>query len=662
MSRLDQLISYVDELDKKSNRLLDSIYDSTEIIQRISYLGLKSIEIDNELDNLRAIIWNNSQCLQQYNDLKQKSELISNNFDVNDLYTNQTNYDNLNCEYNLVLQKFLINDQNIAFNPQINLANQNENQKLAHIDHHPIYNPIPPPNHQLQVSNQLQVNQESQPEAASDFHSDIDTLKSINLEIQTPTLSNKLSLSNLKLKPIRCNNKKVYKKKSCYRLSSIYNINPIAYDELNSTDCFNSPTQNYDDFDNNDCNNHEDKHTPYLQDLKYDTPSRHSKRINDFDNISTEISHDDNNNFENYQDDSTVTTVDNNSCLNPKSRNRSNSLPEANTSSLFSSFALMKPSNIFSHYESQNLRNTRLQHFISQRELRPQTTDITDFNDVLLSSKNNIQDIDDISIFSDEEDQFENENQEFSFNSYLRQSRNNLLENFPNTPKKSSLHDSVLSKPTITVASSFKFNNPGKSIKLSTPTVEPTLANLDTGAIQMKDIKRKCSNIKDDPKIILNDFILRNNKTVQKYCPNDTPKSPKISPKPSLMDILQFNSASSAKSEQIKSNTQPTRRHSASGSIDAWASNLLHLVNSSKEEIPQKIRELKAQSIIKPISVENNIQKKRKPIRIPGSQSRLIIELRNTKIIHGESSPFRRPVISKVRHTSLHEALSQSML
>lgn len=360
---------------------------------------------------------------------------------------------------------------------------------------------------------------------------------------------------------------------------------------------------------------------------------------------STFSNHYDFNNLESFNEHSTITSYDNQNTV-VKPRNRSNSLPEPTTSTIFSTYGPMTSSNIFSQYESENLRNTRLQHFISQRDLQSEDIKPTDFYRDSLMNETVIQDIDQVSIFSDEDDVITNnvEQEEFDFSKFLRASRQNLAEGFPSI-KKASLFDSIASKPTITVASSSRFQNPGKSIKLSTATVQPTLAIFDTG------IKSTSSPAKNDPTHIWNDFISRNKSSSENFKVS-VPKSPKAL----LIDIFQFNTP---KKKQSKS---ADRRNSATSSINIWANNFFQVAPTNEPQTPEKIRELKAKQTTKPISVENDNLNKRKPMRIPGSQSRLIVGSANTKILHGESSLFTQPIVSKVKHSSLHEALSQSIM
>jgi hypothetical protein len=452
----------------------------------------------------------------------------------------------------------------------------------------------------------------------------------------SPSLATVLSLSNLKLKPIRCKSKKIYKKKSRYRLSSIYNINPVAYDDCSSPIDLSIEYPHDESFISLDHNDSKD--------------SGHSEETLNINTSSDSVllKHDESSGLDTSITDSDTTVV------NHSKHNRSKSLPETNT--IFSTIGTMKNSNLFHQFDDDHeLRSNRLNHFISQPNLYlglPLRNEITNIPHSPTLDVDLI-DIDDVSLFSDEEVSPTETTIDDNYDNYLRRSKMNLIQDL-SLIEKSKLHDSILSTKPNRIPESSKFHNPISTIKISNPTVEPTIENLDTGTIHCKGIKRVSFDLKEDPKQLLSDMITRNNENLMHLA--SEPMS--LSPKPSLIDIfnLTLSSPSSSNSSNLRT---PTRRHS---STEDWTNNLLHFINP-KDETPEKIRELKMKPKSKPITADNDVQLKRKPIRIPGSHSRLTIGPGNTRIInHGISSPFRKPISSKISHASLREALSQSMM
>jgi hypothetical protein len=244
--------------------------------------------------------------------------------------------------------------------------------------------------------------------------------------LQPHTLSNSYSVSNIRLKPIRCREKKAYKKKLRYRLSQIYTINPLASSPIPETPGIDSWS---------------DAGTP-LEQTQQTAPLL------------------------------TLATSPETSAATP--RVRSNSVPDLQRDA-FDNVNMMRSTNIMNRYHDESeetLRYKRLRHFVSVNDgfhLRPppplQETTAADasftktpvFTPIESQPDFELLDIDQCSDFSYyspdklEEDKLEEDN----YGQYLRKSRLDLHHILPNVIKRSSSHDSIFARQ-----SSWKFHNP----------------------------------------------------------------------------------------------------------------------------------------------------------------------------------------------------------
>lgn len=240
--------------------------------------------------------------------------------------------------------------------------------------------------------------------------------------LQPHTLSNSYSVSNIRLKPIRCREKKAYKKKLRYRLSQIYNINPLASSPIPETPGVDSWS---------------DAGT-LLEQTQQTAPLL------------------------------TLATSPETSVATP--RVRSNSVPDLQRE-MFDNVDMMRSTNIMNRYHDESeesLRFKRLRHFVSindglhTRQPPPPREAIAADSSFIktpvltpIESQPEFEllDIDQCSDFSYySPDKLEEDN----FEHYLRKSRLDLHHILPNVIKRSSSHDSIFACQQ----SSWKFHNP----------------------------------------------------------------------------------------------------------------------------------------------------------------------------------------------------------
>lgn len=169
MNKLDNLLSIVDNLELKSNALLQGCQQSNTLLDQILNNNNHISTFDIKIDNTNQLLQNNYQFTAEFNELVSKTCLFEHNFLNNDTISNSNTFSNLNHEFEYLKLKFGI-DTNV-----------------------PDY-------------------QETRPLVST---------KPSNVNL--PKLN---SISDLSLKPLRCKSNKVYKKKSHYRISNIFN-NPI---------------------------------------------------------------------------------------------------------------------------------------------------------------------------------------------------------------------------------------------------------------------------------------------------------------------------------------------------------------------------------------------------------------------------------------------------
>lgn len=665
-TKLDLLITLVDNLDTRSTQLLNSIQETNYLVTDIISLNNDISTADKTIDFMDDLVSSNHTHLNEFESLYERSFLLESNMHLNDLVTSETTLDNLRQEYRFLMNRFTENDG-------YNFVNESPTQVVSE--------------EETTVSTHFQT---------------------------PPRLHNSISVSNLKLKPIRCRSKKIPRKRASMRIMSTSTAQPvenndmllfIPYEDemttvsnmgkrLSNRDLFNHPLPKKIALSNNEAT---------ITDTTQSPPSKIMDTFKDYAN----------------DDSNTISTSpDLFGELHSKIKVRSNSLPETPKIEKFelNSFNILKShtsntnsSNIFQacNDDSELLRLNRLKHFISsgnvQRHIHMNGCDTSlskpsqhhnnqsifdktpTFTSVDIENNNIDQfDIESISVCSDFSDYSPKEPSEEldNFESFLRKSRIDLAESFPNIITKAKSHDSIftneesISLGTSAPAKTFKFHNPIdnmnlNSLKVATTTVEPIYYQ---GNDQISHSSKDVNNIKGNTNTakLLNDFM---SKTDRKETPsNRTPNRIKKS-------LFNFNINSPSRSIKSESLQESNPRR---GSLDLMGKSLtdsfMSLVNTGSLE---KLKKYEPSSIpnhykSKPINtIEQSNNAKERPIvirndtlikRLPprrkdGAHSNLIIGPNKTKIVnHGDQSVFRKPLMTKVSRNSLNEALSQSIL
>lgn len=183
MSKIDLLLSFVDEMTARSGRIVESIRESDALIHSINSINTAIASADSQIDTFDGLFLRNREYLNELDRLQRRTFFLESTMPLNDRVTNQTCYDNLHAEFQYLMGRL----------------NQHIVEKHEDVDYH-------------------------------------DDTAETEDEVVTPvnSLKNLILISDLRLKPIRCRSAKVEKKKSRYRLSSAYNIIPVAGEELTS--------------------------------------------------------------------------------------------------------------------------------------------------------------------------------------------------------------------------------------------------------------------------------------------------------------------------------------------------------------------------------------------------------------------------------------------
>ena len=661
-TKLDLLIALVDNLDTRSTQLLNSIQETNYLVTDIISLNKDISTADKTIDFMDDLVSSNHAHLNEIESLYERSFLLESNMHLNDVVTSETTLDNLRQEYRFLMNRFTRNDG---------------------------YNSV--------NESPAQVSEEE---------------TTLSTHFQTPPrLHNSISVSNLKLKPIRCRSKRIPRKKASMRVMSTSTAKPAENSDmlftpedeiitpvsnigkrLSNREFFNAPFPKKIALSNNEAT---------ITDTTQSPPSKIMDTFKDYSN----------------DDSNTISTSpDLFGELHSRIKVRSNSLPETPKIEKFelNSFNILKShtsnansSNIFqaSNDDSELLRLNRLKHFISsgnvqrhahingcdtslskpaQHHKNQSIFDKTPTFSPIDIDDNNIDhfDIESISVCSEFSDYPPEEptDELDNFESFLRKSRIDLAESFPNIITKAKSHDSIftneesISLPApASVKPTFKFHNPIDSmnlncLKVATTTVEPIYYH---GSDQIPNYNKDVQNIKGNTTKLLNDVISKNDRkeTLSNTTPNRIKKS---------LFNFNINSPSGSMSESLK-DSNPRR-----GSFDLMGKSLtdsfMSLVNTGSLE---KLKKYEPPSISshhnstplntpeqshnakeRPIVIRNDTLIKRlPPRRKDGAHSNLIIGPNRTKIVnHGDQSVFRKPLMTKVSRNSLNEALSQSML
>lgn len=643
----------MDRLESKSSSLIQTANNTSTLLLHVSKLHSSIALADSTIGTLNETIATNYSYLHKIDQLHEKSFYLESSLSSNDVITNQTTWNNLYNEYQFIVDQFKQSTNKVRIR-ETALGEDGIDPKEEEDNNSKKMKRSTPLEHQLSA---LQPPSEER------------------------TLTNSISVSDIRLKPIRCREKKMYKKKSKYRLSQIYNINPLAS-------------------------------SPILEvpgsDVEFDNSGFVRTQPNITSNTQTEEEETDGDRTSSTENgDKEALTL----CTSPEIlfpplsssslRARSNSVPEISfhTASgenavsglnIFNSEGIMKQSNILNQFSEseETLRMNRLKHFVSmsngfhrngikpQQEQRQQQAKETieeegspfdmNFDKTPIFTpiclENNDLDHLDIDACSDYSYYSPDKLEEDDFEKYLRRSRVDLADAFPNTIKRSKSHDSVFSNHI--TAPKWIFHNPIDNTA-STQIAGPTIKISDDYIYYRGNKEKIGMKVSDKTANLLNEVILKNS---EPNLDKDMPTTPSKIPNSNFSLFSPFKTASTTMS------SGPLLSKSFSESI-------MSLVNSDKKKplptsttttaiapiIPELTPTKSSLSSTKPIKINNSSQLQRIPParreRTDGSHSKLTIGPNKTAIFnHGEQSFFKRPLQSKVSHNSLHEALSFSML
>lgn len=663
-SRLDHIFSYVNEIESRANKLTTSVSQSNELINTISFLNQATIEYDQTIDDITTLIEENNNSLNEFKSLHERAFYFDSNILHNDSITNQQAFEHITQEYMHLLGNLRKND-NYNYHDEskkgdeiVNTSQDDSNNLKRH--HEPEIEHLDPPS-------PSQPQSQSQPLPQEELEQDLSPLRD---HINPPDLKKMISVSNLRLKPMRCassTSQLIAKKKSRYRLSSIYNINPIAYDEstIGTSSTSSSAT--------------EQSTTAELSTQEYDHSRMQNSVTNSYETLASHLLDPVQVN-EGHELENGLLSKDNLHSIVTKEfdhiipRGRSNSLPTSTTKDLsFSDDDILKEFDC----EVDILRFNRLKHFISVShlpnkhnygdEVHIDEYDIDNddeednnqdngvfFNDIYHKSptpQSRLSDHDDmVSVISDysyyspdkqqnhgsseNDDLFEYDN----FSGFLRKSRldlnKDLHQAFPHLMKPPTAEDTQSEMARL----KYKFHNPIEK-QLSSSQISTATFNVQASAVmQTKNLQRVTSlpylpsNSKNSASSILHSYIERPS------TPSETAHS-SFSFNDSFLKFCQ-------------SKLGPTS------------------MENPKLATPPRIKQLKKSKMIKsnPISIPSEAQLKRIPtqvqsLRNDGSYSKLTLGPNHTRLVkHGNGSLFKNPIIGSYDQFALKEALSSSLL
>ncbi|KAI5969966.1 hypothetical protein CANMA_001006 [Candida margitis] len=349
MSKLDQILSFAEEIEARSNKLTDATSASIDLISHISYINQQLLQNDYDIDEIRHLMNTNQSCMIQLSALNEKSFYLESNLPINDCITNQTSFENLNTEYNHILSKLAANNQVSSDGDYEYEQDLASNLQQINID-------------DSYIDDESGEEDEEEDELDQEDYVNDAQLESTSPTLEPPDLKKMISISNLQLKPMRCASssstnatsqpRSISKKKSRYRLSSIYNINPVALEDStihsNTTSSFTSsspPSEDSDKMMKNSLSQSFDTieshfsihHGPIDKDGQYNVNSQ-----------------------PNADDGQVGAALPQASPLMHNKHTRSNSLPTSSTKSIDQT-ELFKELD----YQEDYLRFNRLKHFIS---------------------------------------------------------------------------------------------------------------------------------------------------------------------------------------------------------------------------------------------------------------------------------------------------------
>lgn len=209
MSRIDQLMLVVELLERKSCSIVDRSHDSVALVQKISRLYDNWTQEEHHCAHLHSQAAANFLLLTGFRTLDEKLFLLDANLNTSDVYTSSMSLENLKREYYYMLKNPEIStDTNFELTTNFaELPYHNRPSRRSRSEYLPYH-----------LQHNLQYNLPS-------FNLSLPAMSLLAVPTELP---HKSSIADLKLKPIKCRTSQPYKKKSRYRLSQIYTLNPVV--------------------------------------------------------------------------------------------------------------------------------------------------------------------------------------------------------------------------------------------------------------------------------------------------------------------------------------------------------------------------------------------------------------------------------------------------
>ncbi|CAH6722970.1 hypothetical protein CLIB1444_12S01354 [[Candida] jaroonii] len=630
MSRIDQLLSIVENLERKTDCILSNFQTTNELSNKIDHLNDQLSTFDIRINDTNNLIIKKFEFLNGYNDLLLRTNMFELNVHNNDPLTNQHILLNLDHEYQQLKAKY-------GVEPSF---------KAESI-------PMIPP---------------------QEFKSP--------MKSRSQKLRASLSISNLSLKPMKCKPNKIYKKKSHYKISNVFD-KPVV--------------------------------SPIVEQGSFDDSIHENSKESDFSiDFADMIDRD-------KSISPTVVGVQSQDQIQDQIQDQSQDSSQPHLDNDFNTESIQYKLDSKSSLSQQNLLNLQTHHLQTQnlQSLHSIETNLSHSDSSLLdrldsdtpdtfTSENAIDEIFDINsepmikstnydVFDDNESTISNESNFENFENYLRKSRINLnSSSYPYILKtttsessinfKTDLFDGVVinndsfssdeSKLPYTDPSSptprrlrspeidiDRFHNPIDNLKIANESVTPTIEQIYSTFNSEGDTKtllnKVMNNTPSKPFSFLN---LLNDKD------NKDPKNPKepIERRKSVGSSLN-NFLSLMTSESPKQIQGITKSNLDTGKKDPPTP------GQRRRKRINKLDELKNVPKTNPITVMNELQIKRLPpsltclspkslsTRTLSSSSKVIIDSNKSFFIHGDKSIFNTPVLSNFSNRSLQDALHSSL-
>lgn len=588
-SWMNDMFSSVNKLESRIDCLLQSISESFQLIERILDISDRISNAEMQMDSINESITENYTFLSKVKELQEKSFLLQSGLETTDMIINKSTLDNICKEYKCLKKRMSKNNEYI-------IDDEEKSEKLR--------------------------------------------TQSQSVVPKSP-LQKKISISNLRLKPIRCQSGKIRKMKSKYRISRIYNLIPVSSKCDEESECFPLDTQGT---INSTTSQNQVTSQVLNEDISFNVSATSAENSTSFSSSSV---------FSDLRRSKSVPG-------SPLFRSFHNSpedlsLGSCNKKGSHELATLKKP---LKHTRSFPLENERdgfryMNPLEMSSILEGQEIDSKQYDDVLSGVA------DEVSYYSDNSDNM-NSSEEFeNFEKYLRNSRINLRDAFPNILNQSRSHESALSYSLI--APPVQFHNPIENVKLSkVRVVEPTVE----------------SSLQFQEKSNLSAFPERQT-TSKELLSNMISKSEKLDGPTEDIDDLKsrlkvFHFALSAPFQSSR-NTVFKEENISDQSLSLSESfiNLLGVQNRARK-IPihksfrrssqeSKVNHRSSSSLTSffgDYSLNKGLQQ-----RQDGAHSQLIIGSNRTATLsHANDSLFKKPIVREFHKNSLEEALSSSIV